>query len=572
MMADRDYTITDPGGREITITGPDNASPAQLRAAAEKAFGAAPADREKAREKADRELYSPTKGMSGPEKFAAGAGKAVADTGRGIAGLFGADNADAIKESRQLDSALMDTGAGMAGNATGHIAMALTPGVALKGTAMAVNASRVAPVAVASRLNAAGNAMVAPTSLRGAAALGGAVGLVQPAVDTGERATNVGLGAAASAGGQAAFNGLARIVRPNTSPQVRNLLAEGITPTPGQILGGGFKRAEEGLSSLPIVGDAIKRGQTRAAEDMNTAAFNRALKPVGETLPKGLRGREAVEHVGDVLGARYDALLPQMTARADQQFATQIGNLQGMVANGAIDPNAGAAFERFLQNNVIGKFQGQGAITGETIKAIESDLTQTISRLGRSTDADQRLVADALMEVQDGLRDLVTRNNPQHAAELKAINTGYANFKRVQRAAASLGAEDGVFGAAQLQSAVKAGDRSKDKARFARGNALMQDLSEPAKAVLGNKLPDSGTPYRAMLGAGVLTGGAGYFSNMDPLAMGGAAAIPLAFSRPGQNALAAILARRPASAEPVANALRRIAPYAALPAVGTSDR
>ncbi len=39
-MADRDYTIVGPGGREITITGPDNASPDQLRAAAEKAFGA----------------------------------------------------------------------------------------------------------------------------------------------------------------------------------------------------------------------------------------------------------------------------------------------------------------------------------------------------------------------------------------------------------------------------------------------------------------------------------------------------------------------------------------------------
>lgn len=39
-MADRDYTIVAPDGRELTITGPDNASPEQLRAAAEKAFSA----------------------------------------------------------------------------------------------------------------------------------------------------------------------------------------------------------------------------------------------------------------------------------------------------------------------------------------------------------------------------------------------------------------------------------------------------------------------------------------------------------------------------------------------------
>jgi hypothetical protein len=41
-MADRDYTIVGPGGRELTITGPEGATADQLRAAAEKAFGAAP--------------------------------------------------------------------------------------------------------------------------------------------------------------------------------------------------------------------------------------------------------------------------------------------------------------------------------------------------------------------------------------------------------------------------------------------------------------------------------------------------------------------------------------------------
>jgi hypothetical protein len=165
----------------------------------------------------------------------------------------------------------------------------------------------------------------------------------------------------------------------------------------------------------------------------------------------------------------------------------------------------------------------------------------------------------------------VTRNNPAQAAELKAINTGYANFKRVQRAAAGLGAEDGIFSPAQLQSAVKAGDRSKDKSKFARGEALMQDLSEPGKAVLGNKVPDSGTPYRTLAALGLGGAGAGY-AGVDPTTIGGAALIPLAFTRPGKNALAALLARRPDSAEPVANALRRLAPYAALPAIGASDR
>ena len=41
-MANRDYTIAGPDGREVTITGPDNATPEQIRQAAEQAFARAP--------------------------------------------------------------------------------------------------------------------------------------------------------------------------------------------------------------------------------------------------------------------------------------------------------------------------------------------------------------------------------------------------------------------------------------------------------------------------------------------------------------------------------------------------
>lgn len=566
-----------PDGRIARFEVPEGTTPEQAHSMMEAHFkGAAqaapnPADRQAkiaAQMEADRKAYDPTVGMSTADKVLAGVGKAFADTGRGIAGLFGADNAEEVRESRRLDSALMDTGAGMAGNVGGHVVMALAPGGVLKGAAAGANALKA--TGAANALNAAGKAALAPTTLRGAATLGAGMGMIQPAENMTERVMNTGLGAGAGAGGQAAFNALARVVRPNTSPEVRNLMAEGITPTPGQILGGGYKRVEEGLTSIPIVGDAIKRGQTRAVEELNTAAFNRALEPIGETLPKGLMGREAVDHVHTTLSDRYETLLPKMTAKSDGQFAGEVSNLRQMVKTGSIDPKAAAAFERILKNDVLGKFKGQAAITGQTLKQIESDLGAQISRLARSTDADQRLVSDALQEVQSSLRHLVERNNPAQAAELKAINRGYANFKRVQRAASGLGAEDGVFSAAQLQNAVKATDRSKDKARFARGNALMQDLAEPAKAVLGPKVPDSGTPYRSMaaLGVGGLAGGVTF-------GLPGAAAVaaaPVLYSRAGQNALATILARRPQGAEDVANALRQIAPYATAPAIGFANQ
>jgi hypothetical protein len=345
----------------------------------------------------------------------------------------------------------------------------------------------------------------------------------------------------------------AAMVSPMVDPGVRALMAEGVTPTTGQILGGGYKRFEEGLTSIPVIGDFIKSAQNRAVEQLNTAAFNRALRPIGQTLPEGTTGREAVQFVSDRLDDAYENLLPRMTVQADPVFGAEIGNLRQMVQQGAIDPNAVRAFDRFLDTNVVNKFQGQQAITGQTLKQIQSDLRERINLLSASTDADQRLMGQALQEVQDQFRQLVIRSNPRNAAELRAIDTGYANFKRVQRASGITGAEEGIFSPAQLQSAVRAMDRSKDKSQFATGEALMQDLSETGKTVLGNKLPDSGTPYRS-LAALIASGGAGAAGY--PAIAAGMLAGPALYSAPGQRLAAAALTARPAGAAAVANQLR----------------
>jgi hypothetical protein len=503
---------------------------------------------------------NPTDGMGTGERVAAGVGKAVSDTWLGLRSLVGNASGEEVAERRRLDAPLMDTGAGMAGNVAGQIGMALAPGGAVAGAGRLTGSAALA---------GAGASMMAPATIRGAATLGGAFGAAQPAADMGERGLNALLGAGGGAGGQAALRGLARVVNPQTDGNALKLMAEGVTPTPGQILGGGFKRAEEALTSVPIVGDAIKKGQGRAVADLNRAAINRALSPVGDELPKGLAGREAIEYAGAALGKRYDALLPNLTTQADGQFITEVQNLRNMMGSGSIDPGMAQRFESILNAQLLSKFQpganGAPTLTGQTMKGIEGDLGQLASQFRRSPDPDQRMLGDALMEVQDALRKNTARANPQYAAELKKINEGYANFKRVQKAASSVAAEDGVFSAAQLQSASKALDRSKDKAAFARGDALMQDLAEPAKSVLGPKVPDSGTPLRAMAAGGAL----GLFS---PTALAGALAGPALYSRPGQQALAALLARRPEMAEPAGNALRRLAPYASLPAISSTQQ
>lgn len=606
-----------PDGRIGRFEVPDGTTPEQAQAMIAQSLGSQPAaapaeDPERAARIAartadiqaeDKKRYDPTSGMSGTDKFLAGVGKAFVDTGRGVGQLagraldavstpqsvgggepaplsqrLGLPQYSDVQEARDRDAALMDTGAGFAGNVGGNIAAMLVPGGALKGVATGVGALqaaragntaaqilRAAPQA-GSMLNRAGQAVLAPTTLRGAAALGAATGAIQPVVSEGERGMNALFGMGAGAGGQALVNTAARIVRPNTRPEVQRLLAEGVTPTPGQILGGAAQRVEEGLTSVPIVGDAIRTGQRRAVEDLNRAAVGRALEPIGVRLPRGLRGREAVEFAEDQLGQRYNALTPRLTTQADGQFIQDIQQLRNSMATGAIDPAMAQRFENVLNNQVLTKFQGPNAtLTGQTLKDIESDLGNLWRQFRNSPDPDQRMLGDAIRETQDILRRTVERSNPHVADELRQINRGWANFKRVQNAAGRVGAEDGVFSPAQLQGAVRAGDRSKDKAAFARGSALMQDLSDPAKAVLGAKVPDSGTPFRSLV---ALIAGAGAAGVGGLPGAAAAAAAPALYSRAGQNLAATLLARRGAAADPIANRLREIAPYAAVPAIG----
>lgn len=391
---------------------------------------------------------------------------------------------------------------------------------------------------------------------------GGASALLDPVTGGdsyfGDKGKQIAAGAIGGGLVPAVAGGIGRVISPKASldPNLAMLKKEGITPTIGQTLGGWANRVEEKAQSLPIMGDAIAAARQKSSGQLNRAAMNRALSPVGENLPININlGNDAIEYTRRTLGNKYDALIPKMTVQADQPFAASVKNLQGMVQQGALDPKYSNKFEQILRDRVIGKFQGQNSMTGQTLKDTQSYLSNEIKRYGASQDPDARLLGDALKELGSSLKDLSIRSNPKLATELRAIDTGWANFKRVQKAASSVAAEDGMFSPAQLHNAVKAADRSKDKARFAEGNALMQDLSSVGKSTLTNKVPDSGTAGRLMMGAGGL---ASYALNPAiPMGLVGGAAM---YTPAMQGLLRGAVGARPQSAQTVAQMLQKTAP------------
>jgi hypothetical protein len=55
-----------------------------------------------------------------------------------------------------------------------------------------------------------------------------------------------------------------------------------------------------------------------------------------------------------------------------------------------------------------------------------------------------------------------------------------------------------VFSPSQLAAAVRKSDKSAGKGAFAKGDALMQDLSDRAQSVMGSNVGNSGTADRAL--------------------------------------------------------------------------
>lgn len=421
---------------------------------------------------------------------------------------------------------------------------------------LAGNIVGAAPLAVAAP-SGAGLGLAARTGI--GAATGAMANALQPVQNPGEdfwqqKGTQAGIGAGFGAAGTMLGSGVARLVRPKTDPGIAKLASEGITPTPGQVLGGTFKSVEERARSLPILGDAITKGQQRAQAQLNVAALNRALFPLGKSLPKAIKiGREAVDYVDDVLSKSYDDAITKIkTPAIDNQFLDDLSNLTQMVRN---QPHEMAQrLDRIITNEILDRTE-YGRLTGEAIKKAESELGRLAKGLRTSQSADDRVLGEAVFEAQRSLRDWLQRAAPAGVADqLKRTNEAWKNFVRVQYASGMKGADDGVFNASQLQSAVRnlspgVGGR---KPQFARGEAVMQDLSDPAQRVLTSKYPDSGTAGRLMLGAG-----AAYLEPMSVAALG----LPSAAYAPGiQRGLMHLLATRPEGATAVANQIRALSP------------
>lgn len=353
----------------------------------------------------------------------------------------------------------------------------------------------------------------------------------------------------ASVGPTHAAQVLAERPDPAYVARVERLEKEGIALSPGMKLGGKAKIIEDASTSNPYRGQAVVDARNHAIETLNQAVYNKALAPLGETVPPSMRaGRQGVGYVAQKLGAAYDKLLPTIKVGMDDDTITRLAEIEK--ASDKLGAPQAQQFKAIVDQDVLHHMPIGSVSDGRTFKSVQSDLLRQSRAFKGSQDPNQRAMGHMLDDVLDTLTSSAERHSPAGTREeLRKVNTGYAIFTRIQdaatrRIATAPGAEPGVFTPTDLVAAVKKGDRSVRKGAFARGDALLQQFAEDAEAVLPSKVGDSGTATRLnVTRPGPIGAGIGGVVGGVPGAVIGAGAEMGA--RAGTNALASHLLSAP---------------------------
>ncbi len=326
--------------------------------------------------------------------------------------------------------------------------------------------------------------------------------------------------------------GLNRLSRPTADTAQRRMSRQGQELTMGQMFGGGLQRVEDALTSLPFAGDMVRNRQRDTLASFDNVATNRTLARLGQQL-NDTSGRAGVRAADDIISGEYRAALAPV--QVDANDPTMVAALAQARVPDRLTANVSADLNATLDNIFS---QASGVIDGEAWKRVDSDLAAAIraADAGSATQPAMTAMRDRLQQARAAWRDNLGRVDPATLARVDDIDRSFAEYNLVRRASADAAsaARGGDASPATLNRAVA---QSGSDRRFARGENLMQDLTDDAMQVLPRTVPDSGTPLRSLVtGAGI--GGGGAALGVDPIALALGAAltggVSLGYTRPAQ--------------------------------------
>lgn len=378
-------SVQSPDGRIIKVEHPEGASQSEIMAYAQKNYKPAP----------QQEAFDPAaatmEGMSGFDRFAAGAGKGMTDLAYGAGQLVGLVDQEDIQRKQRLDAPLSNSGGlATAGEVTGKIAAAL-PAMLIPGA----------------------------NTLAGASLLGAGTGLMEPVADgnvlTG-KAANAALGAGGGAagygagkyltgkiGGALASREAARAaqktsnsVKDATVQNARNL---GYTVNPTQANPSFKNQLLEGLSGK------IKTQQLAA--ERNQGVTNAIAKKTLGLADDAQLTPDTIEGVRRSAGKVYETVKnTQGKITADQDYYASLSSL--LDENRALSQDFPELADKGIDDLVatLSKPEFSPASAIEAIKRLRSNA----KTMFKSDDPAKVAVARASKQASDAIEGLVERN------------------------------------------------------------------------------------------------------------------------------------------------------------------
>jgi hypothetical protein len=452
---------------------------------------------------ADAAEYAPT--GTGAQNFAAGAGKAVVDIGRGVrqlgaeagnlVGLVGDDTVARLRaeedERAQRDAALMQTGAGQLGYVGGTVAtMALPLGMVGKG-AQAAGAGRTAQALTA---------LANPSTYRAAAASGAVLGAAQPVGADDSRALNTVIGAGTGVAGQAIGAAARRVAQPVRSALGRTqqwavsvLERNGIPLDLGQKTGSAFvQRVRRAVQDNPVTA-----GQVQEFRQTQQRAFNRAvLRLVGENAEEATPQVMAAAKAR--IGSVFDRFAQQNGVRVDNQLLGKLSTVFSGAQRELETPQFAVVAAQ------IDEVMNKAAANGGTLDgAAYQNIKTVLDRLSGGVDQSKGFW---IRELRDSLDDALQRSAPPSEVQLlKFARAQYRRLKQIEAAVANN--EAGDISAAKLFNALNV-KSNRAQSIYGKGDQELVRLARAGKLILPSKLADSGTPA-GLLAQAALPLGAG---------------------------------------------------------------
>jgi hypothetical protein len=433
-------------------------------------------------------LHNVTDDMSTFQKFAAGLGKSMVDTGRGVGQLMGLVSQQEIDESAKTDKALMGTTAGLIGNVGGQVAQMAIPGAgAAKGLQMA----------------GLGGKLLAGGAIARAAAGGASFAASQPVLTGNSRAENAAIGGLAGGAGQGAVSGLQALAKPAAaamSPAVSQLAAKaeamGIPISAAQLSDSKFvKTLASVLEKLPFTG----AGNTRTAQQQS---FNQAVsKTFGEDAPAITQ--QVYSNAKSRIGGEFERLSSQNSLNVSDGLLNKLVTLQDEAQRFGSNDTARAVASAI--DELLSKADKSGVVPGKAYQSLDSKL----GKMTKTGDEKAMYLAQVRDAVRSSMDDSISK--PDQAA-WKLAREQYKNLKTIRDLVAKEGA-DGNISPALLAGRMNSSPAGKEAMAMGRGGE-MGDLARIGQQFLKDKIPDSGTAGRlAAMGA---MGGGGYALGIDP--------------------------------------------------------